>query len=112
MKHELWTYEDTHDGACWAYCNENGCPENHPTGLFQIDGPEWDPEGCEAYRVGTTKNKVHACLLALSPEMYAKLEELYEWLDDIGDGAPDASPTAKRALTEAGEIKRLLERAK
>lgn len=42
--------------------------------------------------------------------MKEKLKELYEWLDDIGDGAPDASQTQKRALNEAAEIRSLLGR--
>lgn len=45
-------------------------------------------------------------------DMRKKLKDLYEWLDGIGDGAPDASPIQKRALNEAAEIGRLLERAK
>jgi hypothetical protein len=37
------------------------------------------------------------------------LGELRDWLDDIGDGAPDSSPTRKRALNEAAQIGALLE---
>ena len=40
----LWEYDDPSDSACWAYCDERGCPENHPTGTFVVDGPDWDLE--------------------------------------------------------------------
>jgi|SRR6478672_11635845 hypothetical protein len=66
-----------------------------------------------------TRDKAHRLrgLLGLWGEQWAvslagtrkMLGELRDWLDDIGDGAPDSSPTQKRALNEAAQIGALLE---
>jgi len=49
----------------------------------------------------------HSCDLCI--ETRDKAHRLRDWLDDIGDGAPDSSPTQKRALNEAAQIGALLE---
>jgi hypothetical protein len=45
-------------------------------------------------------------------ELVTKLADLYDWLDDIGDGAPDAGQTARKAMNEAAEIRELLAKVK
>lgn len=71
-------------------------------------GPELQTEVCILEGVDES-TQADARLIATAPDLLAKLEEIYEWLDDIGDGAPDASSTQKRALNESGEIRTILE---
>jgi hypothetical protein len=63
------------------------------------------------YRAPDDAAVPNARLIAAAPDMLAKLEELYEWLDGIGDGAPDASPTSRRALNHASEIDDIIRKA-
>jgi hypothetical protein len=95
---------------------------DHKHSHFQIDAPI--PSGLDtkgfSYTVADTQSRdihisqdedrANAHLIAAAPEMYRKLEEIWQWLDNIGDGAPDSSPTAKKALNEAAEIRELLDR--
>jgi hypothetical protein len=69
-------------------CTETRDKAHRLRGLLDLWGEQW------------------AVLLDRSRKM---LGELREWLDDIGDGAPDSSPTQKRALNEATQIGALLE---
>ncbi len=54
--------------------------------------------------------KANARLIEAAPAMGKKLVELYEWLD-IGPSASNFTPTQKRAVIEAAEIRTLLEKA-
>ena len=80
-----WAYDDTMDGCCWNVgCTVNGCHESHPTGVFQIDGPEWDPEACDTYQSGCTRNEADAALISAAPDLYEALSDLVEIIERAG----------------------------
>jgi hypothetical protein len=84
---------------------------NQKNGQLRIFGA--DSSGLIANVMARHLNcEANAHLIAAAPEMLSLLEELYRWLDDIGDGAPDASSTAKQALNAAAEIRILLDKIK
>jgi hypothetical protein len=68
-----WSASDTMDQGCMSYCHPEGCLENHPSGVFQIDGPLWDENYLQA-GVAAVRNKCDAHLIAAAPEMYEALK--------------------------------------
>jgi hypothetical protein len=69
-----WSASDTMDQGCMSYCHPEGCLENHPSGVFQIDGPLWDENYLQA-GVAAVRNKCDAHLIAAAPEMYEALKD-------------------------------------
>lgn len=77
-----WSAFDTMDRGCMQYCHPEGCLENHPSGVFQIDGPEWD-ENYLGVGIAAVRNPFDAHLIAAAPEMLARLKTIHAGLNCI-----------------------------
>lgn len=69
-----WEVEDPHDGACWSSCTENGCPEDHPTGTFEVLGPGYTDEGDRIWNFNDAI--LMACARDFLPRMLHEIETL------------------------------------
>ena len=64
-----WEYGDTMDGCCWGACTVNGCHESHPTGVYQIAGPEFRSGDLDVYGV-CVRNESDAALICEAGTVY------------------------------------------
>lgn len=76
-----WSFDDPSDSACSRYCDQNGCPENHPTGTYVVDGPEWDLESSfgQPPRLLSASD---AALIAAAPDLYEALKPFARLAED------------------------------
>jgi hypothetical protein len=71
----LLSFEDTQDGACDGYCSPHGCAENHPTGIYFIDGLDIDLNDSKAYGGFCTRDKEQAALIVEAVNTHAAHKE-------------------------------------
>lgn len=97
-----WTYDDSRDGCCWNVgCTSNGCHESHPTGIFVVDGPEYDHENGRAYGLAFT-SEADARLIASAPDLLEALQKIEklttpdDWLE-----LPRIKDLARAAIAKA-----------
>lgn len=60
---EEWDYEDPCDASCGWPCTQDGCHDSHPTGTYEIWGPEWSDNGWS----NRLANKAEAEFIANAP---------------------------------------------
>lgn len=79
-----WSYEDTHDASCGRACTPEGCFENHRSGLYRIEGPDW--YDYDVVYPDVVCNEADARLIAAAPDLLAALKELLDQaVDDVDD---------------------------
>lgn len=70
-----WDYYDPCDTNCGWPCTQDGCPDNHPTGVYVIDGPSFDGDQCGSYGFAVV-NEADARLIAAAPDLLEALKDI------------------------------------
>ncbi len=68
---EEWDYGEVHDACCGGSCTVDGCHETHPSGIFEIYGPDWTAD-----YTGVVASEAEARLLSRAPKLAALLRRI------------------------------------
>lgn len=84
-----WTFDERYDSSCGWACTPDGCHDSHPSGVYDIDGPDGVNDFGEA-DVLTVSSIEHARLITAAPALRDALEEalIFHMLGD--DESPEA----------------------
>ena len=73
-----WTFDERYDSSCGnPYCTQNGCPNDHPSGIYDIDGPSGVNDFGED-DVLTVRDIKDAYLITAARDMLKALESIVE----------------------------------
>ena len=91
-----WDYEERCDSSCGTYCTENGCPDDHPSGVYELDGPEvgdWPNDNCLTINEDDAKRVVLGHnMLPFLIQRIAKLEEALTFYSKEWHQEPTGDP--------------------